>query len=63
MRWLRLGLWTNKTGITCTPDRKRQMYHVFRAAGSADENHHFEVAIPVLGGPNWDEILQRSAQD
>ena len=60
---LRLGLWSNKGGTICTPDRKRLMYDVFRAAGSAEEEKQFEFALPVLGTSNWAEILDRMARD
>jgi hypothetical protein len=60
---LRLGLWTNKAGNISTPDRKRRMYDVFRAAGSAEEEQQFEFALPMLGAASWDEALDRMASD
>ncbi|HEY2253629.1 MAG TPA: DUF5722 domain-containing protein, partial [Planctomycetaceae bacterium] len=59
---LRLGLWTNKPGAISTPDRKRAMYDVFRAAGTAEEDKQFEFALPILGAASWNEILERVAE-
>lgn len=56
---LRLGLWTNQPGAISTPDRKRAMYDVFRAAGTAEEDKQFEFALPILGAASWNEILER----
>lgn len=55
---LNLGLWTNKPGQICTPDRKRKMYEVFQAAGTPDEQQVFEFALPIIGAANWDEALR-----
>jgi hypothetical protein len=60
---LRLGLWTNKPGAVCTPDRKRLMYDAFRAAGTREEDEQFSFALPVLGGETWQEVLQRLAEE
>lgn len=60
---LRLGLWTNKEGAVSTPDRKRLMYDVFQAAGTAVEDERFAFALPVVGGGTWEEVLRRMAQD
>lgn len=54
---LKLGLWTNKPGSVATPDRKRLVYDVFRAAGTADQEQVFEFALPVLGASSWEEAL------
>lgn len=59
---LRLGLWTNQPGAISTPYRKRAMYDVFRAAGTADEDKQFEFALPILGAESWNEILERVAE-
>lgn len=54
---LKLGLWTNQPGSVATPDRKRMMYDVFRAAGTPDQKQAFEFALPVIGAKSWDEAL------
>jgi hypothetical protein len=54
---LKLGLWTNRPGSIATPDRKRMMYDVFRAAGTPDQEQAFEFALPVIGVASWDEAL------
>jgi hypothetical protein len=59
---LRLGLWTNKPGAISTPDRKRMMYDVFRAAGTAEEDRQFEFALPILGGKSWEEVVRQMAE-
>jgi hypothetical protein len=56
---LRLGLWTNKPGTVSTPDRKRAMYEVFRAAGAADESQVFDPLLATIGAASWEEALQR----
>ncbi|WP_088254354.1 DUF5722 domain-containing protein [Fimbriiglobus ruber] len=59
---LRLGLWTNKPGTVATPDRKRPMYDVFRAAGTAEQDKAFAFALPVLGAKTWADALERLMQ-
>jgi hypothetical protein len=54
---LRLGLWTNRRGTVATPDRKRPIYEVFSAAGTAEQEKEFAFALPVLGAATWDEAL------
>lgn len=60
---LRLGLWTNKPGTVATPDRRRPMYDVFRAAGTAGQDEAFGFALPVLGARTWDEAVGRMAEE
>lgn len=55
---LNLGLWTNRPGEICTPDRKRKMYEVFQAAGTPQENSVFAFALPIIGSSTWDEALR-----
>ena len=55
---LNLGLWTNKPGEICTPDRKRKMYDVFQAAGTPREDAAFAFALPIIGAATWDEALR-----
>lgn len=56
---LRLGLWTHKPGSIATPDRKRLIYEVFRAAGTAEQQQAFEFALPVVEAKTWEEALER----
>jgi hypothetical protein len=55
---LRLGLWTNKPGTMATPERKRPMYEVFRAAGTPEQEKAFGFALPIVGAKSWPEALQ-----
>lgn len=52
-----LGLWTHKPGSVADPDRKRQMYEVFHAAGTPEQARAFEFALPVVGAKTWDEAV------
>lgn len=56
---LNLGLWTNKPGEICTPDRKRKMYEVFEAAGTPNEEKAFSFALPVIGSASWDVAIKQ----
>jgi hypothetical protein len=60
---LRLGLWTNQRGTVATPDRKRPIYDVFRAAGTADQEAAFAFALPIVGAATWDEALANLKDD
>lgn len=60
---LRLGLWTNRAGAVSSPDRKRPMYEVFQAAGTAAEDEKFAFALPILGGGTWEEVLRKMAAE
>jgi hypothetical protein len=55
---LNLGLWTRKPESVATPDRKKQIYEVFRAADTPDWEQAFEFAKPVIGITNWDEMVK-----
>ncbi len=55
---LNLGLWTNRPGQICSPDRKRKMYELFQAAGTPDEQRVFAIALPIIGAADWDEALR-----
>lgn len=55
---LNLGLWTNRPGQICSPDRKRKMYEVFQAAGTPNEQAIFAFALPIIGAADWDEALR-----
>src|SRR3954463_3864072 len=53
---LNLGLWTRKPESNATPDRKKKIYEVFRAADTPDWEKAFEFAKPVIGITNWDQV-------
>jgi hypothetical protein len=53
---LNLGLWTHKKGTIATPDSKKQIYEVFRAAGTPDWERAFRFALPIIGIKSWDEV-------
>ncbi len=38
------------------PLGKKPAWHVYRAAGTPDEDEAFEFALPVIGAQNWDEV-------
>jgi hypothetical protein len=54
---LNLGLWTHKPGTIATPDRKRQLYEVFRVADTPDWEKAFAFALPVIGIEHWEQLL------
>jgi hypothetical protein len=58
---LRLGLWSHQAGSVCTPDRQRQMYAVFRAAGTPAFATAAAFALPVVGVAKWSDLLSPSA--
>lgn len=60
---LKLGLWTNKPGTVATPDRQRQMYQVFKAAGSPEQEQAFSFALPVIGAKTWQDALEDLRKD
>ncbi|HUR44956.1 MAG TPA: DUF5722 domain-containing protein [Candidatus Saccharimonadales bacterium] len=55
---LNLGLWTRKSESGATPDKKKKIYEVFRAADTPGWEPAFEFAKPVIGISNWNQILQ-----
>jgi hypothetical protein len=50
---LNLGLWTHKPNTVSTPDRKRPLYEVFRAADTPEWKKAFEFALPIIGLKEW----------
>jgi hypothetical protein len=52
---LRLGLWANQPGSVCAPDRKRLIYRVFQAAGTAEQEEAFRFALGAIGVKTWNE--------
>ncbi len=53
---LNLGLWTHQPGSIATPGEKKQIYEVFRAAGTPDWERAFRFALPIIGIKSWDEV-------
>jgi hypothetical protein len=56
---LRLGLWTNLPGSVADPDRRTRMWHVFRAAGTADEASSTADLLPLVGLEDWGQTAPR----
>jgi hypothetical protein len=59
---LKLGIWTCKPGSATTPDRKKYLYYVFRAADTENWRQTFEFARPIIGIDRWEELLPASAK-
>ena len=56
---LNLGLWTRQAASGATPDRRRPIYDVFKAADTAEWQPAFESALPVIGLTNWSQVLEK----
>ncbi|MDB6033658.1 MAG: hypothetical protein JWM16_3996, partial [Verrucomicrobiales bacterium] len=54
---LNLGLWTRKPESGATPDKKKQIYEVFRVADTPEWEKAFEFAKPVIGITNWAQVM------
>ncbi len=54
---LRLGLWENKPGTICEPARQKQIYDLFKKAGTPNWSEASEFALPVTGLKSWDELV------
>jgi hypothetical protein len=54
---LNLGLWTHQPNTIATPDRKRQMYELFRVADTPEWEKAFAFALPVIGIERWEQLL------
>jgi len=54
---LNLGLWTHQPNTISTPDRKRQIYELFRVADSPEWEKAFQFALPVIGIERWEQLL------
>ena len=54
---LNLGLWRRKSNATATPDSKKPIYEVFRAADTPEWPKAFEFALPIIGITNWSQIF------
>ena len=57
---LNLGLWTHQPNTISTPDRKRQMYELFRVADTPEWEKAFEFALPIVGIERWEQLLLAS---
>jgi hypothetical protein len=57
---LNLGLWRRHPGSISTPDSKKPIYEVFRAADTPDWERAFHFALPIIGITNWNQILPRN---
>ena len=53
---LNLGLWRRKEGSVATPDTRKPIYEVFRAAGTDAEAEAFRFALPLIGIRDWSEL-------
>ena len=51
---LRLGLWTRQAESVADPERRKAIYRVFQAAGTAEEAAAFEFARPILGEDSFE---------
>ena len=56
---IRVGLWSCRQDgdHPCVPDRKRQMWEVFRAADTPQWEAAFAFAKPIVGIESWDAML------
>lgn len=57
---LNLGLWTHTSDSVDKPERKRQMYEVFRLADTPEWEKAFIFALPVVGIERWEDLLPAS---
>jgi hypothetical protein len=56
---LRLGLWRNAPGSVATPHSKKQVWELFRKAGTAEWEDAAAFALPVAGLTSWNELAPR----
>jgi len=54
---LNLGLWRRKSNSVATPDSRKPIYEVFRAADTAEREKAFSFALPVIGITNWLQVV------
>jgi hypothetical protein len=59
---LNFGLWTHRPESISTPERRKQIYEVFRHADMPDREAAFAFALPIVGAPSWDEWLAHLRQ-
>ncbi len=53
---LRLGLWSNVPGSIADPGKKKQLYELFKKAGTPQWEEAAKFALPVAGLKSWDEL-------
>jgi hypothetical protein len=53
---LNLGLWTREEKSVSTPDRRKPIYDVFRAADTPAWEKAFAFALPIIGVETWDSF-------
>jgi hypothetical protein len=53
---LRVGLWENKPGTISEPGRKREIYDLFKKAGTPAWNDAAREYLPVVGLNDWAEL-------
>ena len=53
---LRLGLWRNAPNSVSTPHSKKQLWELFRKAGTPEWDEAAKFALPVAGMKSWDEL-------
>jgi len=56
---LRLGLWRNAPNSVADPHSKKQIYELFRKAGTPEWDAAAAFALPVAGLKSWDELKPR----
>ena len=56
---LRLGLWRNAPGSVATPHSRKQIWELFRKAGTPEWDAAAAFALPVAGLAAWDELAPR----
>jgi hypothetical protein len=56
---LRLGLWTYQPGTVATPDKKRPLWYLFKAAGTPEWSALAQPYLATCGLKSWDELTPR----
>ncbi len=56
---LRLGLWRNAPGSIADPVKKKQIYDLFKKAGTPEWDEAAKFALPVAGLKSWDELAPK----
>lgn len=53
---LNLGLWRRKPESVATPDTKKPIYDVFKAADKPGWEKAFDFALPIIGIKSWEDF-------
>jgi hypothetical protein len=56
---LRLGLWRNAPNSVATPHSKKQLWELFRKAGTPEWNEAAKFALPVAGLDSWETLVPK----